>query len=115
VVKEEGRDLGARAQGRKARITAAVAWPVLRGGRKEGGRRGADRWGWAVREKETGRGRSWAERAGLGAVVRGKNSPWEGKKEKSWATCGRGKGGPRGGLGHWVGLLLYSPFLFLFQ
>jgi hypothetical protein len=57
-------DLGGgerRARGRQARITAAVARPVLRGGRKEGGRRGTDRWGRAVREKETGRGRSWAE------------------------------------------------------
>jgi hypothetical protein len=75
----------------------------MRGKKKGKEKGGADRWGRAVSEKEAGRGRERGEQAVVG------------KKEKSRATCGRGKGGPRGGLGHWVGLLLYFPFLFLFQ
>jgi hypothetical protein len=96
-----------------ATIMAAVVWPVLR--EEERKEEDGAPTGGVGRLDRRKRGAGGAERAGPGAVVRGESRPWWGKKEKSWAACGRGKGGPRGGLGHSVGLLLYFPFLFIFQ
>jgi hypothetical protein len=75
-------DLGARAR------------PVMRGKKKGKGEKGADRQARLVRGRgrETGRGRSWADRA--------RPSWLRTRKEVDrtrWATCGREKGGPREG------------------
>ena len=85
----------------------------MRGGRKERGEEGADKWDRHV----SGEGAAWTRPAGLALALGRAEAVWAGKPGWRWATGKekeRGTGRLVGLLGWFQGLVFYFPFLFLF-